>query len=270
MHPSAMANGKRFFDTYVSRLGGVTVMDLGSQDVNGSLRQAAPPGVKYIGVDFVEARGVDVVLTDPYQLPFDDESIDVVVCSSCFEHSEMFWLVFLEVLRILRPGGLLYLNVPANGAFHRYPVDCWRFYPDSGRGLVKWAKRSGMKPAMLESFTSRQQDSLWGIIHEDMWNDFVAVFVKDEDRADDHPKRILSSFRDFDNGFLLGSAVAMNYHPMPQDRRRLGSVAALASRCLRVPVITSVDILRRGAKSIKRRLGVSSKANADPDYQRAG
>ncbi len=175
MHPTALSNGKLFFDTYVASLGEVTIIDLGSQDVNGSLREACPANARYVGVDFAPARNVDVVLADPYALPFEAASIDAVVTSSCFEHSEMFWLVFNEVLRVLKPGGLFYLNVPSNGAFHRYPVDCWRFYPDSGRALVTWARRCGLDVEMLESFTCRQ--------NQDIWNDFIAVFVRDAAHA---------------------------------------------------------------------------------------
>ena len=46
------------------------------------------------------------MLTDPYHLPFESNSLDVVVSSSCFEHSEMFWLLFLEIMRVLKPEGL--------------------------------------------------------------------------------------------------------------------------------------------------------------------
>jgi hypothetical protein len=34
--------------------------------------------------------------------------------SMCFEHDPMFWVTFLETLRVLRPGGYAYLNVPSN------------------------------------------------------------------------------------------------------------------------------------------------------------
>ena len=115
MHPSALKNGKLFFETYAAELSGATVIDLGAQNVNGSLKDVMPSHLRYIGVDFVAGRGVDVVIDDPYKLPFDDESVDVLVASSCLEHSEMFWLVFLEMLRVLRPAGLLYINVPSNG-----------------------------------------------------------------------------------------------------------------------------------------------------------
>lgn len=193
MHPTAMDNGKRFFDTYLPA-GPVTVVDLGSQDVNGSLKEVCPSTARYIGVDFVAGKGVDKILEDPYSLPFDDASVDFVVSSSVFEHSEMFWILYLEILRILKPAGLFYLNCPSNGEFHRWPVDCWRFYPDSGRGLITWAKRNGINAGLLESYTSNED--------RDQWRDFVSVFVKDVHHASNYKKRILHTFSDFTNGLV--------------------------------------------------------------------
>ncbi len=212
MHTTAMSNGKLFFDTYVAPLGDVSVVDIGSQDVNGSLRDVCPANARYVGVDFERAKGVDIVLTDPYSFPFENESIDVAVSSSCFEHSELFWLAFIDILRILRPGGLFYLNVPSNGAFHRYPVDCWRFYPDSGNALVTWARRCGMDAALLESFVSHQD--------KEFWNDFVAVFLKDERRIGDHPRRMLPSHPSFENGRMHGGAKIINPVDFSEDFRR--------------------------------------------------
>lgn len=217
-----MNNGRLFFEAYVSRLNQVTVVEIGSQDVNGSLREVCPNNAKYIGLDFQEAKGVDVLLTDPYSLPFDDESVDVVVSSSCLEHSEMFWLVFTEVLRILKPDGLLYLNVPSNGPFHRYPVDCWRFYPDAGDALVTWGKHCGFRPALLESYTAPQD--------ADVWNDFVAVFVKDDRQAVLHPRRISTQHTGLDNIKRLGDAGIFNKAAVPQDLRRVNELEALLSK----------------------------------------
>jgi SAM-dependent methyltransferase len=195
MHLTAINNCRHFFDTYKSAfLGGsvVKVLEIGSLDVNGGLRDLAPKEFSYTGVDFVEGPGVDLVLSDPYKLPFEDDSFDVVVSSSCFEHSEMFWIVFLEIMRVLKPKGLFYLNVPSNGAFHRYPVDCWRFYPDSGRALVAWANRNSINATLLESYTSNQDG--------DIWNDFVAVFLKNEKYLTDFNSRILDEKLDITNG----------------------------------------------------------------------
>lgn len=210
MHPSALTNGKLFFDTYAARLEGAMVVDIGAQNVNGSLRDVMPAHLRYVGVDFVNAPGVDVVLTDPYQLPFDGESVDIVVTSSCLEHSEMFWLTFLEILRVLRPGGLLYMNVPSNGDFHRYPVDCWRFYPDAGNALITWARRNGLRPQLLESFVSEQ--------YVDLWNDYVAVFVKDEAHAASYPARMVDTKADFTNGMVAGKAELLKPRAEAEDQ----------------------------------------------------
>ena len=160
-----MIYGKCFFDTYLKDAKDLVIVDVGAQDVNGSLRAVAPKNNSYIGVDFEKGNGVDIVISDPYCLPQDDESVDVVVSSSCLEHSEFFWLSFNEMLRILKPSGLLYLNVPSNGDYHRYPVDCWRFFPDSGIALQNWGRRSGYDCSLLESFV--------GVRKKDVWHDYV-------------------------------------------------------------------------------------------------
>jgi SAM-dependent methyltransferase len=213
MHNTARDHGRRFFETYVTKPDGAVIVDLGSQDVNGSLRSVAPAAAKYVGVDFEDAKGVDIVISDPYALPFEDESVDICVSSSCFEHSEFFWLVFLEIMRILKPAGLLYLNVPSNGDFHRYPVDCWRFYPDSGVALQNWARRNGYSTALLESFTGKQQTGVW--------NDFVAVFVKDEQFANLFPNRIQAGTQDYTNGWVLGGEGFSNPSGVQEDQRAI-------------------------------------------------
>ncbi len=82
MHPTAMSNCQSFFDTYAPSFVNrqhVKVIEIGSQDVNGTLRDACPSNFEYIGVDFQEAQGVDIVLKDPYSLPFEDKSVDIIL-----------------------------------------------------------------------------------------------------------------------------------------------------------------------------------------------
>ena len=199
MHVSALNFGKLFFETYCAGLEGAVVYDVGAQNVNGSLKDVLPAHLGYVGVDFVAGNGVDIVLEDPYRLPFADGSLDVLVCSSCFEHSQFFWLVFLEMLRVLKPQGLLYLNMPSNGSFHRYPVDCWRFYPDSGRALEAWGARNGCPVRLLESFVGERSTESYE--SGGAWHDFVAVFVKDGAHAAAYPARILDALASHWNGY---------------------------------------------------------------------
>jgi SAM-dependent methyltransferase len=229
MHPTAILNCKRFFDAYstsFSALSDTTVLDIGAQDVNGSLRSAIPEGFSYVGVDFVAGKNVDVILNDPYVLPFESNTADIILSSSCFEHSEMFWLTYLEILRVLKPRGLFYLNVPSNGDFHRYPVDCWRFYPDSGGALSKWARRNGYDTLLLESYVSIQ--------YKDIWNDFVAVFLKSENFLAEFPKRITDSTTDIYNGAVHGETGFKQYSKYPEDRKKLKAISMILDGELKI------------------------------------
>lgn len=230
MHYTALQNCEQFFNSYGESIKKFApkalVVEIGSQDVNGSLRTFCPEHFEYTGVDFVAGKGVDLILDDPYSLPFESESVDVVLSSSCFEHSEMFWLLYLEIMRILKPTGVFYLNAPSNGEFHRWPVDCWRFYPDSGRALVTWAKRNGMTPLLLESYTSTQIG--------DQWNDFVAVFLKDQVHNEKYPNRILHNKTDYSNGLITYETNFSNLSTMPEDKKKMAVINQIINNEIKV------------------------------------
>ena len=172
MHDTAMALGRAFFSSYLGTSGktGIEILDVGGLDVNGTLRTAADSRWRYLSVDMTPGKGVDIVLDDPYQLPFPDERFDATISTSCFEHDALFWLTFLEMCRTTRTGGYIYLNVPSDGHFHRYPIDAWRFYPDAGLALVEWGRRSGVQLTLCESFVANEGAG--------GWSDFVAIFRK--------------------------------------------------------------------------------------------
>ena len=180
MHPSAMRNCQSFFDVYGKHKDGGSVIDIGSQNVNGSLKEIVPITFTYTGIDFQEAPGVDIVLTDPYTLPLPDNSVDIVLSSSCLEHSEFFWLTFDEMVRVAKPDGLIYLNVPSEGHYHAYPVDCYRFQIDASMALMRWSQRQGSTVTLIEAFTDSEKP----------WHDLVAIYVKSKDFAHTYPDRI--------------------------------------------------------------------------------
>jgi SAM-dependent methyltransferase len=219
MHASAMENGKDFFDAYSPYVGDgqVTVAEVGSQNVNGSLRDVCPTRFEYVGLDFAEGNGVDVILDDPYRFPLSDQSVDIVVSSSCFEHAEMFWLTFLEIMRVLKPSGIFYLNAPSAGSFHRYPVDCWRFYPDSGKALIAWGRRNGISCELLESYVH-----LGG-----SWQDFISVTIKDASFTKKYPRRIIDSRSDFVNGHRYGTREIEKYTELCQNESKIQQIRGL-------------------------------------------
>ncbi|HSV68820.1 MAG TPA: methyltransferase domain-containing protein [Methylibium sp.] len=169
MHPSSLENMQWCVRRYAAaRLqaggAGLTVLDVGGANVNGSYADLfRVPGLRYLGTDLAPGEGVDLVLEDPYRLPLADASIDYVISGQMLEHCEFFWLAFAEMVRVLKPDGYLFLIAPSAGPIHRYPVDCYRYYPDAYRAL---AKHAGCH--------------LIDLRHDERgpWNDLVGVFAK--------------------------------------------------------------------------------------------
>ena len=212
MHDTALIFAQKFFETYLVEKKDLRIADLGSCNVNGDIKEIFSKSHEYIGLDLEKGPNVDIVMSDPYKIPLEDNSVDIVISTSCFEHSEMFWLVFNEIQRILKPNGLFYLNAPSNGPYHAYPVDCYRFYPDSGKALAKWSNVSGFNNViMIESFTGIQKD--------DVWNDFVAIFLKDKKFINEYPDRIIKKLNsEFYNGKVYNVDETINLTFKPEDQ----------------------------------------------------
>lgn len=168
MHKSAAQLARLAFEIYLPP--GGSVLDVGSMNVNGTLRDCLPSGAKYVGLDIAQGPGVDMVMPIGGPIPFQG-SFDMAVSSSTLEHDPLFWLTFLEMFRVVREGGHVYINVPSNGPHHAHPVDCWRFYGDAGAALHHWARRSGFDVVLMESFIAPRMG--------DEWEDNVMVFRKD-------------------------------------------------------------------------------------------
>lgn len=169
MHDTAFHIGSLAMNIYAD-LRADSILEIGSQSVNGSLRDNALPTTHYVGLDIQDGDGVDIVVEPSKPFPVDDNSFDLVIASSVFEHDPFFWVTFLEMCRATKDGGYIYINAPSNGLVHRYPQDNWRFYPDSGRALAQWAVSQGLAVTLVESFIAKRE--------QDIWNDFVAVFRK--------------------------------------------------------------------------------------------
>jgi predicted O-methyltransferase YrrM len=89
--------------------------------------------------------------------------VDIVLSGQMMEHCEFFWLAFAEMIRVLKPDGILFVIVPSAGPIHRYPVDCYRFYPDALVSLAKYARCH-----LVESWHDERGP----------WKDLLGVFAK--------------------------------------------------------------------------------------------
>jgi SAM-dependent methyltransferase len=157
----------------------LTILDLGSQDFNGSYRPLFEGTAwRYLGVDMEPGKNVELVLRDPYRWrEVKPGSADVIVSGQTFEHTEFFWLTAREIARALKTGGLLCVIAPSAGDEHRYPVDCWRVYPD---GLQALARHAGLET--LECWTQWEDRPQYDN-ESNKWHDSVLIARKPPERT---------------------------------------------------------------------------------------
>src|SRR3954469_13315655 len=121
MHTSAMNHMQLSVDTYMRKDRHYDVLDFGSQAAGNKRTHRevlAGYDVDYVGVDVVAGENVDLVMRKPYRIPVKSNSFDLVITSSAFEHIPFMWASFLEITRVLRPGGLIFLTAPSRGHIH--------------------------------------------------------------------------------------------------------------------------------------------------------
>lgn len=86
----------------------------------------AASALEYVGVDSGDNPDADVRGTIE-DLPFDDDSFDVVVCTQVLEHCNDPALAVSELHRVTRPGGCALVSTHGVQAYHPSPVDHWRW-----------------------------------------------------------------------------------------------------------------------------------------------
>jgi SAM-dependent methyltransferase len=93
---------------------GARVLEIGSYDVNGSVRRIFGEAGDYVGIDLHEGPGVDRVgfgheVADP------DGSFDVAISGECFEHDPHWAETLANMARLVRPGGLVAFSCASRG-----------------------------------------------------------------------------------------------------------------------------------------------------------
>lgn len=104
-----------------------TVLDIGCGAAGKTLYYASRGAGRVIGVEILEkyrkeaeelaaslgyADRFSFVAADAARLPFDDNSIDTVIANDAMEHVDEPEKVIGECLRVLKPGGRMYVNFP--------------------------------------------------------------------------------------------------------------------------------------------------------------
>jgi SAM-dependent methyltransferase len=133
---------REFVERHVKERGlsDAAVLDVGSYDVNGNLRDLFTNG--YVGVDMREGPNVDkVVNAHGLTEEFGFGVFDLVVCCEMLEHDPAFWISMLRIGDVLKPHGtLLFTARGIHFKLHEQPTDLWRFTLDAGKRLLGMAR----------------------------------------------------------------------------------------------------------------------------------
>ena len=146
----------------------LTVVDLGSYDVNGTYKTIVPPAWKYIGLDRVEGPNVDKVMKLDYTFPVPPNSADIIISGSCFQYVRNPFRMMKEIRSCLKPGRLVIICAAHNESDGLISLpeelcpnqdtgwDCWRFLKD---GMAAVIEESGLTVIR----TYYQGSNCWGI-----------------------------------------------------------------------------------------------------------
>jgi SAM-dependent methyltransferase len=193
MHEASFEKMRAALSVYApASLDRLRVLDLGSGGSEDSLtyRSLFPSDrFEYLGLDLAGGPNVDIVVGDAYDWrELDDEQFDLVVSGQMLEHSPYFWITAAEIARVLKEGGITIVIAPSAGFAHRYPLDCWRFYPDSWSAICRYV---GLE--LLETY--REKPSWRKTIPGTYWGDAMMIARKPSfDDAVDR-KRFLDRLR---------------------------------------------------------------------------
>ncbi len=240
MHLSSIENMRNFRQQHLAGREGspLKILDLGSMAIGGSYRTIFQEDQwEYIGADIVSGDNVDMVLSDPYNwLEIESCSMDVVVSGQAFEHIAYFWKTVREIARVMKPGGLCCIIAPSGGPEHRYPVDCWRFYPDGMRALAAYADLEVLSVDTRWESRGYEDDS-------DQWADTVLVVKKPETAESEEPSGDHLYRRDIDGESNDSLSKVIQYIQPDQRVLELGPATGYLTKYLKEELGCSVHCI---------------------------
>ncbi len=147
---------------------GLRILEIGSREVTGeSNARKQFANATYVGFDYYAGNNVDVV-GDVHKLSTyfkNDEKFDIIYSSACFEHFAMPWIVSTEIAKLLKVGGIVFVETHFSYSIHERP---WHFFQFSDMALKTLFSpalgfeciEAGLSNPMIARFSSLADDYL--------------------------------------------------------------------------------------------------------------
>jgi len=114
---------------------GMDILEIGSREVTGlSNARESFSKANYVGFDYYPGNNVDIV-GDVHKLSSyfkNGEKFDIIYTTACFEHFAMPWIAAIEIAKMLKVGGILFVETHFSFSSHQRP---WHFFQYSDMGL---------------------------------------------------------------------------------------------------------------------------------------
>lgn len=105
---------KKVKGKYRSYFSNSSVLEIGSLNINGTVRDFFKDTTSYIGIDIGPGPCVDLVCQgQDYAAP--DNTFDVVLSCECFEHTPYWLEIFKNMIRVCKPKGLIIFTCATTG-----------------------------------------------------------------------------------------------------------------------------------------------------------
>jgi len=128
MHPEAIHFTTFVKSQFTDYFKDKKVIDIGGSDVNGNNRFLFE-NCDYSANDVVYAPNVTIV-SKTKDLPFPDNTFDVIISTECFEHDSEYTQSFTKIYQMLKPSGLFCFTCasigrPEHGTRRTTPADSY-------------------------------------------------------------------------------------------------------------------------------------------------
>lgn len=195
-------------------LAGGNVLEVGSYDVNGTVRGLFPDAARYVGVDLEEGSGVDRVayghqVTDP------DGSFDVAVSGECFEHDPHWRETFTNMVRLTRPGGVVAFTCASRGR------------PEHGTRRTTREDSPGTQSVGLDYYRNLVEADFAELPLAEWFSDFRFWYL---------PSSFDLYFCGIRAGGTVGTGGTVATMPAPAEVERLRGLMPTAHRAARLPL----------------------------------